>query len=60
MSFEIDIDDPAVKKIVEFAISELNQKYGFCGAAISKDSAFLNSSDRKGNEIILKINIEKT
>ena len=41
--------------IKKYAISKLNQAYGYCGSAEGDEMAMLNSEDREGNDISINI-----
>lgn len=46
-----------LERIKQFAIKELKAAYSYCGSAESDNSAMLNSDDKKGGEIRIKISI---
>lgn len=39
--------------------ASLMQAYGFCGVADAAEFCMLNSSDKNGNDIIIKIQVKK-
>ena len=47
--------DPILEKIKQFAIRELQARGGYVGVAENEDFASLNSDDKQGNNIIIKI-----
>ena len=53
-----EMENKVLDEIVKYAAKQLNNAYGFCGVASSPNSAFLNSSDREGNDIFIKIEVK--
>jgi len=47
-----------INEIKEFAVSKLNAAYGYCGVAESDAFLMINSDDKNGNDIIIKITIK--
>lgn len=52
------MDNPVLQDIVNYAQKRLVQEYGFAGVAIGSNAAMLNSNDRAGNDIIIKIDVK--
>jgi len=53
------MEDEVLERIKDFAIKELKNAYGYCGAASGDGIAMLNSDDGKGNQITISIKSEK-
>lgn len=53
---EKTMENEIFKDIVDYAINKLNGEYGYCGAATAPGMAILNSTDKDGNDITIKIN----
>ena len=47
--------DKILDNIKNFAKEELRDQFGFCGCADSDNMAILNSTNSKGQDIIIKI-----
>jgi hypothetical protein len=52
------MDDYVLKKIMDYATRELMDAYGYCGVAAGDTAAMLNSTDKNGNDIVIKIKVE--
>ena len=52
------MENDVLKDIIDYATQKLQAAYGFCGVAEGPKAAMLNSSDREGNDIIIKIDIK--
>lgn len=50
--------NPVLADIVEYAKQRLTTAYGFAGVAVGDTIAMINSTDREGNDIIIKINVK--
>ncbi len=53
------MNNQILNEIKDFAVERLREQYGFCGLADGEDMAKINSSDRKGNDIIIDIKVKK-
>lgn len=51
------MENEVLKDIIDYATKKLNSAYGYCGVAEGPDMAMLNSEDRKGNDIKIKIDL---
>jgi hypothetical protein len=47
-----------LKDIKEYATRRLTEAYGYCGVAEADDMALINSDDKEGNDITIKIEIK--
>lgn len=47
--------NPVLNNIVECTKNALTAAYGYCGVASADNMAMLNSSDKAGHDIIIKI-----
>ena len=52
------MENTILKDIIRYVADRLNINYGFCGVAEGEDMAIINSSDGKGNDIIINIKIK--
>jgi len=52
------MNNKVLNEIREFAVSRLNAAYGYCGVAESDTLLLINSDDKSGNDIIIKITIK--
>jgi len=52
------MDNRVLQDIVDYAKARLQAEYGFVGVATASNMAMLNSSDRQGNDIIIKIDVK--
>lgn len=51
------MENEILNDIKEYAIKRLQEAYGYCGVAESDTSIFINSDDKKGNDIKIKIEL---
>lgn len=51
------MENEVLKDIIDYATKKLKYAYGYCGVAEGPDMAMLNSEDRKGNDIKIKIDL---
>lgn len=51
------MENEVLKDIIDYATKKLNSAYGYCGVAEGPGMAMLNSEDRKGNDIKIKIDL---
>ena len=47
-----------LKLIADYANKELTNAYGYCGVAASDEQIYINSDDKKGNDIKIIITIK--
>jgi hypothetical protein len=52
------MNNAVLDDIKNYAAERLKQHYGFVGVAVGPEMAMLNSSDKQGNDIILKIEVK--
>jgi hypothetical protein len=57
-SEEPKMDNKVLNDIIDYATKRLNAEYGYCGVAKGDKMAMLNSDDRKGSDIIIKIELK--
>ena len=55
----IAMENPVLNDITKYAVNRLQATYGYCGAATGDNVAILNSSDGKGNDIVIRIESKK-
>ncbi len=48
----------ALNDIKEFATKRLQQEYGYCGVMENDEMVMINSDDKDGNDIAIKITIK--
>jgi hypothetical protein len=53
------MEDQALEKIVKFVAISLQKEYGFAGVANGPQNAMINTSDNKGNDIVITITVKK-
>ena len=51
------MENEILKEIIDYATRRLNHAYGYCGVVEGETMAMLNSEDRKGNDIKIKIDL---
>lgn len=54
------MENVVLEDIKNYAIKRLNQQYGFCGAASGDTMAMLNTTDDKGNDIVIEIKVKSS
>lgn len=47
--------DQVLEDIKNYAVKRLKEAYGYCGLAARADMAMINSDDKNGNEIQIRI-----
>ena len=52
------MQNEALNDIKEFAIKRLKEANGYCGVAENDTMVMINSDDKAGNDIIIKITIQ--
>ncbi len=52
------MDNKVLNDIIDYATKRLNAEYGYCGVAKGEKMAMLNSEDRKGSDIMIKIELK--
>lgn len=53
------MENPVLTEIKDFAIKKLQECYGYCGVAEGGKVILINSDDKNGNDITIKIEIKK-